>query len=106
MINIANPMAPTFAGCYAETKTGRAGTGYIHDTQCTIYKGPDAQYRGREICFNSAETALSIADVSDKQAPKTLSIANYPNVAYAATTCTNRIMMRAYGFSMSATRRA
>lgn len=83
MVDIHDPLHPAFAGCYAESRTGMAGTGYIHDTQCTIYHGPDQQYQGHQICFNSAETAVSIADVTDKQHPKTISLANYPNVAYA-----------------------
>lgn len=83
MVDVRDPAHPAFAGCYAEARTGMAGTGYIHDTQCTVYHGPDKQYQGREICFNSAETAVSIADVTDKKQPKTIGIANYPNVAYA-----------------------
>jgi choice-of-anchor B domain-containing protein len=46
------------------------------------YDGPDTDHAGREICFGSNETALSIADVSDKQNPVSLAIASYPNVAY------------------------
>jgi choice-of-anchor B domain-containing protein len=47
-----------------------------------IYHGPDEQYKGREICFNSSETAVGIADVTDKQRPKSISVAAYPNVSY------------------------
>ncbi len=83
MIDIHDPRRPAFVGCYAETQTGMAGTGYIHDSQCTVYHGPDKQYQGHEICLNAAETAVSIADVTDKKQPKTISIAKYPNVAYA-----------------------
>jgi len=64
-----------FAGCYQED-------GYIHDTQCVIYSGPDHQYRGKEICFCYDESTLAIVDVSDKQAIKTLSITTYPAVQY------------------------
>lgn len=59
------------------------GGGYVHDTQCTIYRGPDQQYKGREICLNSSGSAVVIADVTDKQHPKTISTATYPNVGYA-----------------------
>ncbi len=83
MIDIREPTRPVFAGCFADPAVGRAGTGGVHDTQCVIYRGPDTRYQGREICFNSAETALAIVDVTDKQAPRTIAIAAYPSTAYA-----------------------
>jgi choice-of-anchor B domain-containing protein len=82
MIDIRDPTHPTFAGCYADTTTGMARTGYTHDTQCVTYQGPDARYQGKEICFNSSETAVGIADVTDKARPRTLAVASYPNVGY------------------------
>ncbi len=48
-----------------------------------MYRGPDQRYSGREICFNSSETGVGIADVTDKSAPKKISVASYPNTAYA-----------------------
>jgi choice-of-anchor B domain-containing protein len=83
MIDIRTPDSPKFAGCFADPTTGRAGTGYIHDAQCTVYHGPDKRYTGKQICFNAAETALSIADVTDKKNPVALSRQAYPNVGYA-----------------------
>ena len=82
MINIQDPKNPTFAGCFADPATGRAGTGYSHDAQCVMYRGPDARFRGREICLGSNETALSIADVTDKSNPVAISHASYPDVGY------------------------
>jgi choice-of-anchor B domain-containing protein len=82
MVDLRNPTEPQFMGCYAEAETGRRGTGYTHDAQCVTYNGPDTEYVGKEICFASNETALAIADVSDKANPTTLSIAEYPRVAY------------------------
>ena len=82
MVNIQEPMNPTFAGCFADERTGRRGTGYSHDVQCLIYEGPDEEHQGQEICFGSNETALSIADVTDKENPQALSIGEYPNSAY------------------------
>jgi choice-of-anchor B domain-containing protein len=82
MIDIREPRNPTFAGCAADTRTGNQRTGYTHDSQCVTYKGPDLRFTGREICFNSSETAVGITDVTDKQAPKPLAVAAYPNVAY------------------------
>jgi choice-of-anchor B domain-containing protein len=83
MVDIRDPVNPTFAGCFGDPATGFAGTGYTHDAQCVIYRGPDERYRGREICFNASENALGIADVTDKANPVRLGSASYPNVAYA-----------------------
>ncbi|MGH7718648.1 MAG: choice-of-anchor B family protein, partial [Gemmatimonadaceae bacterium] len=83
MIDIRDPKRPTFAGCWADTTTGNARTGYTHDSQCVVYRGPDQRYSGRQICFNASENALGIADVTDKKTPKRISSASYPNVAYA-----------------------
>ena len=83
MIDINEPMDPIFVGCFQDLTTGRAGTGYTHDAMCTIYQGPDTEHAGKEICFGSNETALSIADVTDKENPASLSSASYPNAAYA-----------------------
>ncbi len=82
MINIEDPKQPIFVGCFSDVSTGRASTGYSHDAQCVIYEGPDEQYVGREICFGSNETAVSIADVTNKRNPVAVSLATYPNVGY------------------------
>ena len=82
MIDIRDPKNPQFAGCFSDPNTGIQRTGYTHDAQCVLYRGPDEDYAGREICFGSNETALSIADVTDKANPVAISIAEYPNVAY------------------------
>ena len=83
MVNIQTPAEPIFSGCFADTETGRRGTGYSHDAQCVIYQGPDVEHQGKEVCFGSNETALSIADVSDKNNPVPLSVMSYPKVAYS-----------------------
>ncbi len=83
MIDIRDPKNPTFAGCFADTNTGRTGTGYTHDAQCVVYRGPDEEHRGKEICFGANENALSIADVTNKENPVSLSVATYPNIGYA-----------------------
>ena len=82
MIDVREPQNPTFAGCFADPTTGRRKTGYSHDAQCVTYRGPDAAHQGKEICFGANETALSIADVTDKDNPVPLSMATYPKVAY------------------------
>ncbi|MFQ5705040.1 MAG: choice-of-anchor B family protein [Gemmatimonadales bacterium] len=82
MIDIREPEHPTFAGCFSDASTGRRKTGYTHDGQCVTYHGPDEKYEGKEICFGANETALSIADVTDKNNPTAVSTASYPNVGY------------------------
>ncbi len=82
MIDVRDPTDPTFAGCFSDPATGRAGTGYSHDAQCIMYDGPDTQHQGKEVCFGANETALSIADVSDKSNPVPIATATYPNPGY------------------------
>lgn len=77
MIDVRDPKNPSFAGCYIYEE-GR-GT---HDAQCVVYRGPDSDYQGREICLNSNGSAFIIADVTDKETPKTVSVTTYPNLAY------------------------
>lgn len=76
MIDIRDPKNPVFAGCYDQM-------GYTHDAQCVIYDGPDATYRGKEICFNANEDDIVIADVTDKSNPQTIKSVTYKNVFYA-----------------------
>ena len=82
MVDIRDPQNPVFAGCFADAETGNMSTGYSHDAQCVRYQGPDEQYRDREICLGANENALSISDVTDKEAPLALSSATYPNAGY------------------------
>ncbi len=83
MVDVRDPLHPKFAGCFSDPQTGRQGTGYTHDAQCVVYHGPTTKYQGRQICFGWNETALSIADVTDKARPVAISRATYPNVGYA-----------------------
>lgn len=89
MIDISSPTNPVFAGCGSTF-------GYIHDTQCVVYEGPDTNYVGREICFNSAtndlggpfspdrfESVLDIVDVTVKGAPVQLGRVEYPLDGYS-----------------------
>lgn len=82
MIDIRDPLTPTFAGCFRDTSTGRGNSGYTHDAQCVIYRGPDELYQGREICIGANETAVSVADVTDKSAPVALAARSYPAAGY------------------------
>ncbi len=83
MVDVRTPAEPVFLGCFSDATTGRQRTGYSHDAQCVIYRGPDEDYHGREICFGANETALSIADVTDRDNPVAIARGEYPNVGYA-----------------------
>jgi hypothetical protein len=85
MIDIREPKNPTFAGCFDDN-------GYVHDTQCVVYEGPDAEFHGREICINSNGLSYSIADdanfvsivdVTDKENPENLSVVPYDGSGYS-----------------------
>ena len=87
MVDITDPTSPGFAGCFDEH-------GYIHDTQCVVYEGPDANYRGREICFSAnaqphhddpdgTTNTLSIVDVTDKGNPVPVARMEYANDGYS-----------------------
>ncbi|KAJ0114111.1 hypothetical protein J7T55_007945 [Diaporthe amygdali] len=58
-INMTDPSNPTTPGC-------AAGDGYVHDAQCLVYRGPDARYQGRDICYGYNEDTLTIYDVTNK----------------------------------------
>ncbi len=75
MLDLADPVDPVFVGCHSDQ-------GYSHDTQCVVYSGPDTDHTGKEICFRSNEDSVSISDVTNKNAPVTLSSATYPNFGY------------------------
>jgi len=74
-VDLANPVAPVFAGCHVETF-------YTHDTQCVIYSGPDVAHAGREICFNSNETRINVIDVTDHSSPFLISETIYGGSSY------------------------
>lgn len=76
MVNIQNPTAPTFAGCYADD-------GYTHDTQCVVYNGPDTEHQGKEICFSSNEDTLTITDVTNKANPLLIARQSYQGASYS-----------------------
>lgn len=88
IIDINNPTQPAFAGCFFDAQTEidngfSAGVGYIHDAQCVIYDGPDSDHRGKELCFSSAEGALVISDVTDKNSPLTIGFSGASQMQYS-----------------------
>ena len=76
IVNIQNPAVPVFAGSFG-------ADGYTHDAQVVTYHGPDAQYGGKEIAFNSNEDTLTIVDVTSKSSPTQLSRTGYEQSGYA-----------------------
>jgi choice-of-anchor B domain-containing protein len=75
MINIQDPVNPSFAGCYS-------ADGYTHDAQCVDYVGPDTDHQGKEICFNANVDTLTIVDVDDKSSPILISRSGYSSAGY------------------------
>lgn len=82
ILDIQNPTNPEFAGFHSDSTVGRDTTGYVHDTQCVSYHGPDTDYQMDEICMNSSEDYLVISEVTDKQNTSTISKATYDDVGY------------------------
>jgi hypothetical protein len=80
VVDLSTPIAPRFVGCFS-------ADGYTHDSQCVIYDGPDANYRGKEICFNYNEDTLTIVDVSDKTDMKMISRMDYDNNYVSLPAC-------------------
>ena len=92
MVDISDPKLPVPAGCHLRgegpgTALGIVGVegvaSYIHDTQCVVYRGPDKEHQGKEICLNSSETHLSVVDVTNKLLPTQIAEVEYPEVGYA-----------------------
>ncbi|MBY5164510.1 choice-of-anchor B family protein [Salsipaludibacter albus] len=71
----ADPNDPQLIGCMNED-------GYTHDIQCVVYDGPDADYRGREICIGSNEDTVTLYDVTDIDDPVVLDRLPYDGAAY------------------------
>lgn len=62
---------------------GFSADGYTHDTQVVSYSGPDADYAGREIAFNSNEDTLTIVDVTNKASTLQISRTGYGDSEYS-----------------------
>ena len=75
MIDLGEPGNPMFAGCHVVAPD-------THDSQCVVYAGPDGNFAGREICINSNEDHVGIADVTNKAAPVTISQSTYPQLGF------------------------
>ena len=74
-IDINDPLNPEIVGGYADDS-------YSHDAQIVNYKGPDTEFRGREILFGSnsdggENNQIVIIDVTNKSNPIKISSKNY-----------------------------
>lgn len=85
IVNVQNPLNPTFAACYPGTAT----TGYYtHDIDCMVYNGPDADYQGHEICVASdgkssgSNDSMAILDVTNKSNIIEISRVAYANASF------------------------
>jgi len=87
LLDLSDPRAPRQAGCFRDA-------GYVHDAQCTTYRGPDTEHQGASLCItgNGDSGTLSVVDVTDPEAPVELSRFAYgaegvafggPGAAYA-----------------------
>jgi choice-of-anchor B domain-containing protein len=76
-IDFKDPVNPKFVGCAFDDH-------YVHDAMCVIYKGPDTEHAGKEICvaYTGEDSAFVVIDVTDKAAPKNLSRLVYEGGAY------------------------
>lgn len=75
VVDVREPSNPQFVGCYD-------ADGYTHDAECVIYRGPDTQYQGHEICFNYNEDTLTIVDVTHKDDMKLITRYGYEGAYY------------------------
>jgi choice-of-anchor B domain-containing protein len=86
MVDISDPLNPAFAGCAvvqdADGNDDTESNNYVHDAECVVYRGPDGDYTGREICFGSNENVVAIYDVTDKSNPRVISTTGYQTAAY------------------------
>ena len=78
ILNLANPAAPAFVGCYDDN-------GYVHENQCFIYHGPDTTYTGHEICLAARGSAhnLDLIDVTNHAAPVRIKSLHYNSTGYS-----------------------
>nr|ADB11403.1 regulatory P domain-containing protein [Spirobranchus lamarcki] len=56
IVDVSEPKNPRFSDCIGFD-------GYVHDTECIVYDGPDTRYTGNEICFGYNEDSLTVYNV-------------------------------------------
>ena len=74
IVDLQVPTNPQFRACHAAAR--------VHDVQCVVYRGPDAEHLDREICLSSNEDHVAVVDVTDKTALRILSSTTYPELGF------------------------
>jgi choice-of-anchor B domain-containing protein len=74
-VDLSQPTQPQVVSNYGDD-------GYTHDAQCVIYRGPDTDYIGQEICIGLNEDEMVAVDYTDKDDPTRISRATYPTNSY------------------------
>jgi choice-of-anchor B domain-containing protein len=84
VIDINDPLNPTYAGCFdrEDDENPNRAYDYTHDAQVVVYNGPDTDYQGKEIAFNSNEYTVTIVDITDKSNMTLVSRSPYSGSAY------------------------
>ena len=75
ILDIRNPLKPRPIGVYRKD-------GYIHDTQVVNYKGPDKQWVGKTIAFNSSVDSFSIVSLESHERPSRISRSIYDGAGF------------------------
>lgn len=81
--DVSDPLNIRYETCY-----GALPSTYTHDAVCFIYKGPDENHVGKEICIgsngNRGGTSYNvIIDATEKQSIQTISATSYPLQRYS-----------------------
>ena len=85
----ANPILPSNGiNCYD-------GDGYVHDAQCVVYNGPDADYVNHDVCFCYNENTFTIVDMEDPN-----NIALLSRTGYAGASYTHQVFYLFYLYTM------
>ena len=74
IVDLRVPANPQFRACHAAAP--------VHDVQCVVYRGVDAEHLDREICISSNEDHVAVVDVADKSAIRNLSSITYPELGF------------------------
>ena len=75
MVDVSNPRRPQDNGCVSQD-------GYVHDAQCVIYRGPQRDFQGHEICYCYNEDSLTVVDITRRAQPVQLSRTTYNGATY------------------------
>lgn len=74
-IDVSQPTNPQIISNYGSD-------GYTHDAQCVVYRGPDTEYVGQEICIGLNASKMIVLDYTDKDNPERISTKSYPDFGY------------------------